>query len=90
MTLALDGVSGSVTPRPRFTPWERTLDTRCTGGWVDTRAGLDTEATGKIICICRDRTLVVQSVVRHYTRGSQTVGPPGGAADPLGRRKLFV
>jgi hypothetical protein len=43
------------------------------------RAGLDTEARGKILCVCRNRTPVVQSVVRHYTRRSQTVG-----SDPRG------
>jgi hypothetical protein len=37
---------------------------------VDPRAGLDTEATGKILCPCRESNLyrpVVQPVVRHYT-----------------------
>jgi hypothetical protein len=43
----------SVTPRPRFSPGERTPGTHCTGGWVSLRAGLDTEARGKIICLCR-------------------------------------
>jgi hypothetical protein len=38
----------SVTPRPRFTPWETTPDTHCTGGWVSPRAGLDTKTRGKI------------------------------------------
>jgi hypothetical protein len=60
----------SITPRPRFTPGERTPGTHCTGGWVGPRAGLDTEAIGKILCPRRgsnpDRP-VVQSVVRHYT-----------------------
>jgi hypothetical protein len=60
----------SVTPRPRFTPGERTPDTHCTRGWVGPRAGLDTEARGKILCPRRgsnpDRS-VVQPVVRHYT-----------------------
>jgi hypothetical protein len=40
------------------------------GGWVGPRAGLDTEARGKILCPCRgsnpDRP-VVQTVVRHCT-----------------------
>jgi hypothetical protein len=40
---------GSVTPRPRFSPGERTPGTYCTGGWVGPRAGLDTEAKGKIL-----------------------------------------
>jgi hypothetical protein len=44
--------------------------THCTGGWVGPRAGLDTEARGKILCLCRESNPdrpVVQSVVRHYT-----------------------
>jgi hypothetical protein len=59
----------SVTPRPRFTPWERTPGTHWTGGWVGSRAGLDTEATGKIVCPWGsnpDRP-VVQSLARQYT-----------------------
>jgi hypothetical protein len=48
---------------------EKTPGTHCTGGWVGPRAGLDTEATGEILCPCRgsnsDRP-VVQPVVRHY------------------------
>jgi hypothetical protein len=43
----------SVTPRSRFTPGERTPGTHCTGGWVGLRAGLDTEAREKILCLCR-------------------------------------
>jgi hypothetical protein len=35
----------SVTPRPRFTPGERTPGTNMTGGWVGPRAGLDKEAS---------------------------------------------
>jgi hypothetical protein len=60
----------SVTPRPPFTPGERTPGTHCTGGWVGPRAGLDTEVRGKIIFPRRgsnpDRP-VVQPVDRHYT-----------------------
>jgi hypothetical protein len=60
----------SITPRPRFTPGERTPGTHCTGGWVGPRAGLDTEDRGKSLCPRRgsnpDRP-VVQPVVRHYT-----------------------
>jgi hypothetical protein len=43
--------------------------THCTGGWVGPRAGLDTEARGKILCPCRGSNLdclVVQSVARYY------------------------
>jgi hypothetical protein len=60
----------SITPRPRFTPGERTPGTHWRRGWVGPRAGLDTEVRGKIICPRRgsnpDRP-VVQPVVRHYT-----------------------
>jgi hypothetical protein len=55
----------SVTPRPRFTPGERTSGTHCTGGWVG-----PTEATGKILFPCRGSNPdcpVVQPIVRHYT-----------------------
>jgi hypothetical protein len=60
----------SVTPRPSFTPGERRPVTLRIGGWVGLTAGLDTEARGKILCLCwgsnPDRA-VVQSVVRYYT-----------------------
>jgi hypothetical protein len=50
-------------------PRRKDPGTHWTGGWVDPRAGLDTQARGKILCPCRgsnlDRT-VVQSVARHY------------------------
>jgi hypothetical protein len=60
----------SVTPRPRFTPGDRTPGTHWTGGWVGPRAGLDTPARGKILYLCRGSNLdrlVVQPVGRHYT-----------------------
>jgi hypothetical protein len=70
-TSALDGGEWSAShPGRAFTPWERTPSTHCTGGWVGTRAGLDREATGKILCLCRGSNPnrpVVQPVVRHYT-----------------------
>jgi hypothetical protein len=70
-TSALDGSEWSASrPGSAFTPGERTPGTHCTGGWVSPRAGLDTEAIGKILCPRRgsnpDRP-VVQPVVRHYT-----------------------
>jgi hypothetical protein len=34
-------------------PGERTTGTHCTGGWLGLKAGLDTEATEKILCLCR-------------------------------------
>jgi hypothetical protein len=39
----------SVTPRPRFSPGERTPGTHCTGDWVGPREVPDTEARGKIL-----------------------------------------
>jgi hypothetical protein len=64
-TSALDGGEWSAScPGRAFTPGEST------GGWVDPRAGLDTEARGNILWPRRgsnpDRP-VVQPVVRHYT-----------------------
>jgi hypothetical protein len=49
MTSALDGVSGQRHAPAAFTPWGRTPDTHWIGGWVGLRAGLDTEARGKIL-----------------------------------------
>jgi hypothetical protein len=51
--LILDHVTGrgwvvSVTSRPRFTP-----GTHWIGGWMGLTAGLDTEAWGRILCLCR-------------------------------------
>jgi hypothetical protein len=57
----------SVTPRPSFIPGERTPGTHCTGGWVGFRAGLDTEARGKILCLCRGSNLDRPALARHYT-----------------------
>jgi hypothetical protein len=39
----------SITPLPRFIPGERTPGTSLVGIWVGPRAGLDTEAGGKIL-----------------------------------------
>jgi hypothetical protein len=63
-TSALDGGEWSaLRPDRALLPWERTLDTHCTGGWVGPRVGLDIRVRGKILCPYRDRP-VVQSVVR--------------------------
>jgi hypothetical protein len=69
LTSALDGgVSGQRhAPAALYPPGERTPGTHWTGGWVGPRAGLDTGARRKILCACRNRTPVVQFVVRHYT-----------------------
>jgi hypothetical protein len=68
----------SVTPRPRFTPGERTPATHCTGGWVGPRAGLDTGVRGKFSSLCRGSNLdrpVVQSVARHIGWATQYLCP---------------
>jgi hypothetical protein len=71
ITWALDGFKWSASrPGRALPPGEMTPGTHCTGGWVGPRAGLDTEATGKILCPCRESNLyrlVVLSVTRHYT-----------------------
>jgi hypothetical protein len=41
----------SVTPRPLFSPGERTPGTHCTGSWVGLRAGPDTEARGETLSL---------------------------------------
>jgi hypothetical protein len=46
-----------VTPRPRFTPGERTPSTHCTRGWVGPRAGLDAGDSRKILCPCQGSNL---------------------------------
>jgi hypothetical protein len=49
-TSALDGGEWLASrPGRAFTPGERNPGTHCTGGWVGPRAGLDTEARGKIL-----------------------------------------
>jgi hypothetical protein len=37
----------------RALPRGKDPGTHWTGGWVGTRAGLDAEARGKILCLCR-------------------------------------
>jgi hypothetical protein len=79
-TSALDGGEWSASrPGRAFTPGGRTPGTQCAGGWVGPRAGLDTEAIGKILCPYRgsnpDRP-VVQPVVRHYTAWANPAPKP--------------
>jgi hypothetical protein len=61
------GVSGQRHAPAAFTPGERTPGTYWTGGWVGPRAGLDAEARGKVLCLCRGSNPVVKYLVRHYT-----------------------
>jgi hypothetical protein len=59
------GVSGQRhAPAALLPPGKGPGGTHCTGGWMGPRAGLDTEARGKILYPDRP---VVQPVVRHYT-----------------------
>jgi hypothetical protein len=65
-TSALDGGwVVSATPRPRFIPGERFPGTHCTGGWVDLRAGLNTEVRRKSFASAEDGNRIVQFVVKH-------------------------
>jgi hypothetical protein len=84
-TLALDEVSGQRHAPAALYPGERTPGTHCTEGWVGSRAGLDTEARGKVSCSCRGSNVdrpVVQSVARHYT-DCATPAPLGQCIDSL-------
>jgi hypothetical protein len=47
------GVSGQHHAPAALYPRGKDPGAHCTGGWVGPRAGLDTEATGKILCPCR-------------------------------------
>jgi hypothetical protein len=65
LTSALDGGDGQRHAPAALYPGERTPGTHWTGGWVGPRAGLDTEARGRIRCPCRGSNPyrpVVQSV----------------------------
>jgi hypothetical protein len=70
-TSALNVVSGQ-----RHAPaalYPRGKDPRYPLGWVDPRAGLDTEARGRILCPSTGSNLdrpVFQPLARHYTDGA--------------------
>jgi hypothetical protein len=54
LTPALEGGEWSESrPGRALPPGERPPSTHCIGGWVGPRAGLDAEARGKILCLCR-------------------------------------
>jgi hypothetical protein len=46
-------VSGQHHAPAALYPRGKSPRTHCTGDWVGPRAGLDTEVTGKILCLCR-------------------------------------
>jgi hypothetical protein len=50
-------VSGQLHDTAALYHRERIPGTHWIGGWVGLRAGLDTEARGKIICLCRESNL---------------------------------
>jgi hypothetical protein len=70
-TSALDGSEWSASrPCHALSPGKGPPGTHCTGGWVGPRAGLDTEARGKVLSPLpgiEHRSPGHQSVVRHYT-----------------------
>jgi len=47
------GVSGQRHAPALLYPQGNDPGTHCIGGWVGPRAGLDTEARGKILCVCQ-------------------------------------
>jgi hypothetical protein len=67
LTSALDRVSGQRYASAAVYPGKMAPGTHWIGGWVGPRAGLDTEARGKIFESAGDQTPVVQFEVRHYT-----------------------
>jgi hypothetical protein len=54
LTSVMDVDDWSVSRLDRAIPPGKTSDTHCTrtGGWVGLRPGKDTEAGGKILCVC--------------------------------------
>jgi hypothetical protein len=69
LTSVLDGVSGQrhAAAAAAFYLRERIPGTHLIGRWLDIIAGLDTEARGKILCLCRESNTghpVVQSTDR--------------------------
>jgi hypothetical protein len=64
------GVSGQRHAPAALYPRGKDPVIHCTEDWVCPRAGLDSEARGRIFCLCRWSNLyrpVVQPVARHYT-----------------------
>jgi hypothetical protein len=70
LTSALDGGEWSASRPGRFTPRERATGTHWIGGWVGSRAGLDTLSNRKIPIPRRESNpdhLIVQPIASHYT-----------------------
>jgi hypothetical protein len=70
LTSALDGGEWSALRPGRFTPRERAPGTPWIGGWVGSRAVLDTVVKRKISSPRREsnpRTLTVQPITQRYT-----------------------
>jgi hypothetical protein len=53
LTSVQEGVSGQHHAPAVLYPGERTAGTHLTGGWAGPRPRPNTEATGKILCLCR-------------------------------------
>jgi hypothetical protein len=51
------GVRGESNAPAAFYPRGKDPGTHWTGGWVGPMAGLETEARGKILCLCRGSNL---------------------------------
>jgi hypothetical protein len=63
LTSILYGMSGQRHALIARSPWGKDPGTHCIGGWVGLRAGLNTEARGKNLCLCRRSN----AVARHST-----------------------
>jgi hypothetical protein len=63
LTSALDGGQWSLScPRCTLAPWKGPPSTHCVGGWVGPRAGLDTQARGKILSLVNIVACVLQQL----------------------------
>jgi hypothetical protein len=67
LTSALHRDEWSASPLGRTLPRGRIPGSHRMEGSVGLRAGMDTDARGKMFAFAGDRTPLVQSVVRHYT-----------------------
>jgi hypothetical protein len=56
-----------VTPRPRFTTGKGPPGTHGIGSWVGLGAGLDLEAEGQILCLCRGSNPLSSSLQSDWT-----------------------